>query len=305
MQQGVQHARAHRSALLHSRVSRNFHFLAPRPPGAQAGPLHAQLAVAEKHLAGLRILRPSAVLELPLSRGHLRIVEAFPMPAAENQAGEIYDFGPFRIDPEKQILLRDGEPVALTPKAFQLLLVIVRRGNQVVSKDELMKAVWPDTFVKETNLTRNIFTLRKALGETELRRGRSIKAEGTEKRHARGNESFHGRALPSSWNASSRVSRRMSVTGETFRRPGGQPGSNGGSQANRNLDEETELARVSPDRYRQSSRACASRSLTTASKPAPFLMKISLNWRSWRRRIACSRTNSSSARNMAISARSV
>jgi DNA-binding winged helix-turn-helix (wHTH) protein/tetratricopeptide (TPR) repeat protein len=90
------------------------------------------------------------------------------MPAAENQTGELYDFGPFRIDPEKQILLRDGELVALTPKAFQLLLVLVRRGNQVVSKDELMKAVWPDTFVEETNLTRNIFTLRKALGETEL-----------------------------------------------------------------------------------------------------------------------------------------
>lgn len=90
------------------------------------------------------------------------------MPAAEGQTGELYDFGPFRINPEKQILLRDGEPVALTPKAFQLLLVLVRRGSQVVSKDELMKAVWPDTFVEETNLTRNIFTLRKALGETEL-----------------------------------------------------------------------------------------------------------------------------------------
>ena len=90
------------------------------------------------------------------------------MPAAENQTGEIYDFGPFRIDREKQILLRDGELVPLTPKAFQLLLVLVRRGNQVISKDELMKEVWPDTFVEETNLTRNIFTLRKALGETEL-----------------------------------------------------------------------------------------------------------------------------------------
>lgn len=92
------------------------------------------------------------------------------MPAAESQRGELYEFGPFRIDPEKQVLLRDGELVALTPKAFQLLLVLVRRSNQLVSKDELMKAVWPDTFVEETNLTRNIFTLRKALGETELDR---------------------------------------------------------------------------------------------------------------------------------------
>jgi eukaryotic-like serine/threonine-protein kinase len=95
----------------------------------------------------------------------------FGMPATESPTGrQLYEFGSFRIDPEKQMLLRDGESIALTPKAFQLLLVLVRRGNQVVSKDELMKAVWPDTFVEETNLTRNIFTLRKALGETELDR---------------------------------------------------------------------------------------------------------------------------------------
>jgi DNA-binding winged helix-turn-helix (wHTH) protein len=91
------------------------------------------------------------------------------MPAGDAQTGqELYEFGPFRIDPEKQLLLRDGELISLAPKAFQLLLVLVRRGNQVVSKDELMKAVWPDTFVEETNLTRNIFILRKALGETDL-----------------------------------------------------------------------------------------------------------------------------------------
>jgi DNA-binding winged helix-turn-helix (wHTH) protein/tetratricopeptide (TPR) repeat protein len=91
------------------------------------------------------------------------------MPGADAQTGkELYEFGPFRIDPERQLLLRDGELIALAPKAFQLLLVLVRRGNQIVSKDELMKAVWPETFVEETNLTRNIFILRKALGETEL-----------------------------------------------------------------------------------------------------------------------------------------
>ena len=91
------------------------------------------------------------------------------MPGADAQTGkELYEFGSFRIDPERQLLLRDGELIALAPKAFQLLLVLVRSGNQVVSKDELMKAVWPDTFVEETNLTRNIFILRKALGETEL-----------------------------------------------------------------------------------------------------------------------------------------
>ena len=75
---------------------------------------------------------------------------------------ECFEFGPFRMDPAKQVLLRGDEPVPLTPKAFHLLLMLIRRSDEVVSKDELMKAVWPDTFVEETNLTRNIFALRKA-----------------------------------------------------------------------------------------------------------------------------------------------
>ena len=79
---------------------------------------------------------------------------------------ELYEFGPFRVDAEKELLLRSGEPVALTPKAFQILLTLVRGGGELVTKDEIMKAVWPDTFVEETNLTRNIFSLRKALGES-------------------------------------------------------------------------------------------------------------------------------------------
>ena len=78
---------------------------------------------------------------------------------------ELYEFGPFRVDAEKEFLLRDGDPVPLTPKTFQVLLVLVRHGNQVVTKDDLMKTVWPDTFVEETNLSRSIFMLRKALGE--------------------------------------------------------------------------------------------------------------------------------------------
>jgi DNA-binding winged helix-turn-helix (wHTH) protein/tetratricopeptide (TPR) repeat protein len=90
------------------------------------------------------------------------------MSSSSSQIGkELYEFGPFRVDPEKQMLLRDGKPIALTPKAFQLLLVLVRRSNQIVSKDDLMNAVWPDTFVEETNLTRNIFALRRAMGESE------------------------------------------------------------------------------------------------------------------------------------------
>jgi len=77
---------------------------------------------------------------------------------------ELYEFGPFRVDPDRQLLVRGGRPVALTPKAFQLLMVLVRHSPQLVTKDELMRAVWPDTFVEEANLSRNVFMLRKALG---------------------------------------------------------------------------------------------------------------------------------------------
>jgi DNA-binding winged helix-turn-helix (wHTH) protein/tetratricopeptide (TPR) repeat protein len=90
-----------------------------------------------------------------------------PMSASENQKlKELYEFGPFRLDAEKEILLRGGDPVALTPKTFQILLVLIRHNQEVVTKDDLMKTVWPDTFVEEANLSRNIFMLRKALGES-------------------------------------------------------------------------------------------------------------------------------------------
>jgi DNA-binding winged helix-turn-helix (wHTH) protein/tetratricopeptide (TPR) repeat protein len=78
---------------------------------------------------------------------------------------ELYEFGPFRVDADNEVLLRDGQPVTLTPKAFQIFLVLVRRSGEIATKDEIMKSVWPDTFVEETNLTRNIFSIRKALGE--------------------------------------------------------------------------------------------------------------------------------------------
>jgi eukaryotic-like serine/threonine-protein kinase len=78
----------------------------------------------------------------------------------------LYEFGPFRVDPDKQVLLREDQPVAITPKVFETLLILVRHSREVVSKDELMKAVWPDAFVEEANLSQNIFMLRKALGDT-------------------------------------------------------------------------------------------------------------------------------------------
>jgi DNA-binding winged helix-turn-helix (wHTH) protein/lipoprotein NlpI len=77
-----------------------------------------------------------------------------------------YEFGPFRVDPEKQVLLRDGVLIPLAPKAFEMLVVLLRRSREVVTKDELLTAIWPDSFVEEANLSQNIFLLRKALGDT-------------------------------------------------------------------------------------------------------------------------------------------
>jgi len=82
------------------------------------------------------------------------------------QDNHSYEFGRFRLDVAEHVLLRDGEPVPLTPKVFDILVALVENGGQVVSKDDLMKRVWPNIFVEEGNLTQNISLLRKALGET-------------------------------------------------------------------------------------------------------------------------------------------
>ena len=77
----------------------------------------------------------------------------------------LLEFGLFRVDPEQRILLRGNEPIPLSPKAFDLLLVLVEHNGQVVPKDDLMRLLWPDTFVEESNLGQHVFQLRKALGE--------------------------------------------------------------------------------------------------------------------------------------------
>src|SRR5580692_10816417 len=84
-----------------------------------------------------------------------------------NTGKDLYEFGPFRLDPSHRLLLRDDKPVPLQPKAFETLLVLVRNSEKVVLKDELLNAVWADTFVEESNLTQNIFVLRKALGDVD------------------------------------------------------------------------------------------------------------------------------------------
>jgi DNA-binding winged helix-turn-helix (wHTH) protein len=76
------------------------------------------------------------------------------------------EFGSYRLDLERRLLLQGDEPVQLPAKALDTLVALIQRRGEVVSKDDLMKAVWPDSFVEEANLSQNIFILRKALGET-------------------------------------------------------------------------------------------------------------------------------------------
>lgn len=79
---------------------------------------------------------------------------------------QVFEFGEFRLDAANKLLLRAGEVVPLTPKAFDVLLAFAESGGgRTLSKEELMQAAWPETFVEEANLTVNIHTLRKALGD--------------------------------------------------------------------------------------------------------------------------------------------
>ena len=81
----------------------------------------------------------------------------------EGQIYQGYSFGPFVLDPVENLLLREGQPVLLPPKALETLLVLVQNPGHLIEKAELLKRVWPDTFVEEATLAQNISTLRKAL----------------------------------------------------------------------------------------------------------------------------------------------
>jgi DNA-binding winged helix-turn-helix (wHTH) protein/Flp pilus assembly protein TadD len=78
---------------------------------------------------------------------------------------EMYRFGPFSLDPTERVVSRDGTRLSLTPKVFDTLVCLVRNHGRLLTKDELLKEVWPDTFVEEVNLAVNVSTLRKMLGE--------------------------------------------------------------------------------------------------------------------------------------------
>ena len=77
----------------------------------------------------------------------------------------LYEFGPFTVQPDERLLLQEGRPVSLTPKAFDLLIQLIDRPGQLVGKQELMAALWPDTFVEETNLAYTMSALRRAIGD--------------------------------------------------------------------------------------------------------------------------------------------
>ena len=77
-----------------------------------------------------------------------------------------YDFGPYRVDKSERLLLRGDDVVPLTPKAFEMLLVLLESSGHVLTKDELMKRVWPETIVEEANLSHNIYKLREALNDS-------------------------------------------------------------------------------------------------------------------------------------------
>jgi len=79
----------------------------------------------------------------------------------------LYEFGEYRLDAVERLLLRGDQPIPLTPKAFDTLLVLVKHSGHLLGKDVLMKEVWSDAFVEEANLARNVWTLRRALGEDE------------------------------------------------------------------------------------------------------------------------------------------
>jgi Tol biopolymer transport system component/DNA-binding winged helix-turn-helix (wHTH) protein len=84
-----------------------------------------------------------------------------------------YLFGEFTVDREQKVLLRNGSPLPLAPKVFDTLLILVDNRGKIVEKEELMRRLWPDTFVEESNLTFNIQQIRKSLGD-DARRPRFI-----------------------------------------------------------------------------------------------------------------------------------
>ena len=119
-----------------------------------------------------------------------------------------YEFGPYQLSVNTRQLKRSGETISLNPKAADILVLLITRAGQLVEKDELLKEIWPDTFVEEANLSQNIFYLRKALGddragpkyiETVTRRGyrfiASVRVVEAEENHRTNGVHFNNRPV--------------------------------------------------------------------------------------------------------------
>ena len=78
----------------------------------------------------------------------------------------LYAFGPYQLEAEERVLLRDGQPVTLPPKDLETLLALVEKAGHIVEKEELLEKVWPGVFIEEGNLSRHIFNLRQVLGDS-------------------------------------------------------------------------------------------------------------------------------------------
>src|ERR1043166_1214017 len=76
---------------------------------------------------------------------------------------KLYQFGLFVLDPDRKVLTKNGDVVRLAPKPFDILFCLVRNANRIVSKEELIREVWPDSFVEDANLSVQISALRKIL----------------------------------------------------------------------------------------------------------------------------------------------
>src|SRR5215475_1542365 len=90
----------------------------------------------------------------------------FPRAAMALETQLLYEFDGFRLNPADHSLLCAGKPISLTPKTFDILVTLIEKNGQLVTKDELMRKIWPDSFVEEANLTVNVSALRKALGDS-------------------------------------------------------------------------------------------------------------------------------------------
>jgi TolB-like protein/DNA-binding winged helix-turn-helix (wHTH) protein/Tfp pilus assembly protein PilF len=138
-----------------------------------------------------------------------------------NQPKVIYEFGQFRLDPEAHLLVRGETVVPLEPKAVEVLLILVERSGELVARHNLMRAVWPDTFVEESNLSSNISILRRQLGvppgggeyiQTIPKRGYRFVAAVTQVRNE-----------PSVPGSSQDIGSRTAPSGESESSPGSQP----------------------------------------------------------------------------------